>query len=196
MTTGAFKAEATLRAATPAVGGKVLKLIPRLLERADSYISENGRDDAYSCNLINDLASILRSVAASPASPLQGFTEQELAVIQELSEYYQVSQIQTLRQALRFYQLHEKRIRDGETFAWSGDKARAEEFAALAVPAFPLRGRDWNLAIEEAARCVDIHAQEMRNCSLTLTPDGLSAIAKAIRAFATSLSEQPQKETK
>jgi hypothetical protein len=62
------------------------------------------------------------------------FTEQELAVVQELSEYHQLSTLQTMRQALRLYQLHERRIKDGETITWSGDKARAQEFAALARP--------------------------------------------------------------
>jgi len=61
------------------------------------------------------------------------FSEQELSVIDDLAELHQISQMQTIRQALRFYQLHEKRVRDGETFTWSGDKARAKEFAALAA---------------------------------------------------------------
>ena len=88
------------------------------------------------------LDAVAARAAILAASPLREFTEQELVVIQELSEHHQVSQMQTLRQALRFYQLHENRIRNGETFAWSGDKARAEEFAGLAVPASPLRGRE------------------------------------------------------
>ncbi len=54
--------------------------------------------------------------------------EQELAVIAELSTYHQLSKIQTLRQALRLYQLHDRRIRDGETLTWSGDSQRARDF--------------------------------------------------------------------
>jgi hypothetical protein len=70
-------------------------------------------------------------------------------------------------------------------------QADLNDWLAASQPASPLPAvGEWSLAIEEAARCVDIHAQEMRNCSLTLTPDGLSAIAKAIRAFAASPPEQ------
>ena len=72
----------------PSIDGEVLNLIPRLLERADSYINENGRDDAYSCNLINDLASILRRVAAraqrAPAlDALKAYEQWEADLIME-----------------------------------------------------------------------------------------------------------------
>jgi hypothetical protein len=78
--------------------------------------------------LANDLVYAFRG---RPKEIHLEFTEQELAAVQELSEYHQLSQLQTMRQALRSYQLQERRIRNGETVTWSGDAERMREFAGI-----------------------------------------------------------------
>jgi hypothetical protein len=58
------------------------------------------------------------------------------------------------------------------------------DLAALRSPPSSGGGiREAYLMREEAARVIDVHAQEMRNCDLTITADGLSAIAKVVRSL-------------
>jgi len=53
-------------------------------------------------------------------SPEFGFTADERAVIDELAITQTTSPIAVLRQSLRLYQMHLKRLRDGETIHYSG----------------------------------------------------------------------------
>ena len=62
-------------------------------------------------------------------SPEFGFTADERAVIDELAITQTTSPIAVLRQSLRLYQMHLKRLRDGETIHYSGDAQRARDFA-------------------------------------------------------------------
>ncbi len=59
---------------------------------------------------------------------------------------------------------------------------RAQAALAQSPPA-PAGEREALLMREEAARVIDVHAQEMRNMGITITADGLSAISKVIRAL-------------
>lgn len=59
----------------------------------------------------------------------------------------------------------------------------SDNFAEIAAKPERERVIGSNAAIENCARLVDLHAQEMRNNDLTLKPEGLTAIASAIRAL-------------
>lgn len=68
--------------------------------------------------------------SSSPMSVVPQFNEQERAAITELSERSGLSALGVMRQALRTYQLQERRAADGETISFSGDAKRAAEFYA------------------------------------------------------------------
>lgn len=59
---------------------------------------------------------------------LAGWTEEELKVISNLSASHDISPMGVIRQALRLYQMHDKRLADGETCTYSGDAGRARKF--------------------------------------------------------------------
>lgn len=62
-------------------------------------------------------------------------TAEEWSAVEELADQQELSVKATLRQAVRFYQLHVHRLRDGEIVTWSGDAQRARDFAGpLARP--------------------------------------------------------------
>ena len=54
---------------------------------------------------------------------------EEAEAIARLAADAQLSEEAVLRQALRLYQLHVRRLKEGETVTWSGDEARARAFA-------------------------------------------------------------------
>lgn len=56
-------------------------------------------------------------------------SEAEVAVMDGLASEFGMSRSAVMRQALRFHQLMHRRLKDGETFSFSGDAARAREFA-------------------------------------------------------------------
>lgn len=62
------------------------------------------------------------------------WTKGEAEAIAKLSEATELTNEAVLRQALRFYQLVHHRIADGETIAFSGDKARQIDFAGYGFP--------------------------------------------------------------
>lgn len=53
----------------------------------------------------------------------------EMRVLDRLAEEHDMSKTAVIRQALRFYQLAHERAKAGETLHFSGDVARAIEFA-------------------------------------------------------------------
>lgn len=57
------------------------------------------------------------------------WTEEEQAAILDLMEKMDLSFMGVLRQSVRLYQLHTKRIADGETVSWSGDEDRMMDFS-------------------------------------------------------------------
>lgn len=65
------------------------------------------------------------------------WTSEEVAAIAELAKQQDVSPKVIIRQAVRLYQLHNKRLADGETASYSGDAQRARDFAGplAATPA-------------------------------------------------------------
>jgi hypothetical protein len=64
-------------------------------------------------------------------------TEPELKVIRQIGADQELSDRAVMRQALRLYQLHHARLKAGETVRWSGDAARAAEFAGGATAEQP-----------------------------------------------------------
>lgn len=54
---------------------------------------------------------------------------EEAEAISILAADAQLSEEAVLRQGLRLYQLHVRRLKQGETVTWSGDEARARAFA-------------------------------------------------------------------
>jgi hypothetical protein len=56
-------------------------------------------------------------------------TERETAALDELAAKKGMTRAGTLRQALRLYQLVDARLAAGERMTFSGDAARAAEFA-------------------------------------------------------------------
>lgn len=59
-------------------------------------------------------------------------TPKETAALAELARQKDMSEAAVMRQALRLYQLVHERMKAGESFSFSGDAARAAEFAGLA----------------------------------------------------------------
>lgn len=51
-------------------------------------------------------------------------TLEEMSAVRQLSIEKDLSEIAIIRQALRHYQMHEVRIKNGETCTYSGDKQR------------------------------------------------------------------------
>lgn len=62
-------------------------------------------------------------------------SDEEMAVVERLSEEHDMSKTAVLRQALRLYQFVQQRMADGETMSFSGDPARLLQFIG---PGFPL----------------------------------------------------------
>lgn len=60
------------------------------------------------------------------------FNTKETEAIKVLMAETGLSEAAVMRQALRHYQLVHERMKAGETFSFSGDAARAREFAGLA----------------------------------------------------------------
>ena len=56
------------------------------------------------------------------------WTKQELKVMADLAKEKDMSELAILRQALRMYQMHVQRLKDGETCTYSGDALLAREF--------------------------------------------------------------------
>lgn len=56
------------------------------------------------------------------------WTDAEKAAIKELATSHGISPGAVLRQAVRLYQLHHKRLSDGETCTYSGDVQRIRQF--------------------------------------------------------------------
>ena len=124
------------------------------------------------------------------------FTEQELAAVQELADYHQLSQLQTMRQALRLYQLHDRRIRDGETLAWSGDAARAQEFAALASPPCSEGVRGSEVRKEELREVIRRALIDAKCTSrdTTVVNDGMTNVLNVVLAAIASIVAQAVRE--
>ncbi len=57
-----------------------------------------------------------------------GWSPDEREAIKNLAIDQRLSIVGVIRQAVRLYQLHMKRLKNGETCTWSGDEARANEF--------------------------------------------------------------------
>ena len=55
--------------------------------------------------------------------------DKETAALAELAKEKDMSEAAVMRQSLRLYQLVHERMKAGETFSFSGDAARAAEFA-------------------------------------------------------------------
>ena len=66
------------------------------------------------------------------ASPT--FSEAEELAIRTLMGMQELNRKQILQQALRLYQQHIYRLRDGETCTWSGDAQRVAEFTGHTPP--------------------------------------------------------------
>lgn len=62
------------------------------------------------------------------------FTDDEQAIIEKQADELELSPKQWLRLAAAYYQMHNKRIADGETCTYSGDEKRAREFAGTDMP--------------------------------------------------------------
>lgn len=58
-------------------------------------------------------------------------SEKEMAALDAMASDKDVSKTQIMRQALRLYQLVDKRIKAGEKLMFSGDKQRVIEFVGL-----------------------------------------------------------------
>ncbi|MBD3762594.1 MAG: transcriptional regulator [Rhizorhabdus sp.] len=65
----------------------------------------------------------------SPSEYGADWTPVERGVLGLLAAEQDLSQFGILRQALRLYQMHHRRLKNGETVSWSGDAARAREFS-------------------------------------------------------------------
>jgi hypothetical protein len=57
----------------------------------------------------------------------------EMAALEKLCVEQDLSKTAVIRQALRMYQLIHERMKQGETFGFSGDNARAIEFAGIGM---------------------------------------------------------------
>ena len=57
-----------------------------------------------------------------------GWSIEEREAIMNLAVEQRLSIIGVIRQAVRLYRLHTKRLKDGEICTWSGDEKRAQEF--------------------------------------------------------------------
>lgn len=64
---------------------------------------------------------------AAKVSP--NWKPEERAALKALGEEQDLSLEAVIRQAVRLYQQHTKRLKDGETVRWSGDEQRARDFA-------------------------------------------------------------------
>lgn len=54
--------------------------------------------------------------------------DEEMEVLDALAEEQEMSKTQLLKQALRLYQLVNRRLKNGETITFSGDRERIIEF--------------------------------------------------------------------
>ena len=54
-------------------------------------------------------------------------TGEEMEVVKNLALHHDMSANGVIRQALRLYQFHHKRLEDGETCTWSGDEQRRRD---------------------------------------------------------------------
>lgn len=65
------------------------------------------------------------------------WSDDEMKAIQEIMDRHNLSEAGALRQALRLYQVWDRRIANGETVTWSGDAQRMKEFSGSVPPPFP-----------------------------------------------------------
>lgn len=68
--------------------------------------------------------------------------EREMLAVEHWSKEHDMSKTAVLRSALRLYDLVNHRLRDGETFHFSGDAGRAALFLGIGFPAPTLGGSD------------------------------------------------------
>jgi hypothetical protein len=61
-------------------------------------------------------------------------TDEEMSAVERYATEHQMSKTAVLRQALRLYDLVQRRLADGETFGFSGDQDRAVAFAGIGFP--------------------------------------------------------------
>jgi hypothetical protein len=61
-------------------------------------------------------------------------TRVEMDVLDAIAEDKGMSKTAVLRQALRLYQVFDTRLKEGESFSFSGDKKRIREFSGLILP--------------------------------------------------------------
>lgn len=68
---------------------------------------------------------------ATASTMTLNLSEKEMAALDALASDKDVSKTQILRQALRLYQLVDKRIKAGEKMMFSGDRQRTIDFVGL-----------------------------------------------------------------
>jgi hypothetical protein len=126
-------------------------------------------------------------------------TDEELAAIRAIGAEQDLSDAAVVRQALRHYQLIHERLKAGETFSFSGDAARAAEFAALPQPSGIERlvealeaadGALRNYACQgPGAPCLRTPAQCADNCGL-----GAAQALEAVESALSSLKESGRQQ--
>lgn len=79
----------------------------------------------------------------------------EWAVAKTLAEQKGMTVEGVMRQALRLYQMHDKRLSDGETCTYSGDAERARRFAGDLVKKAEVRAPARNVPISAAKRIAE-----------------------------------------
>jgi len=67
-------------------------------------------------------------------------SEREMAVVEQLAADADISKTSIIRQALRWYQLTQARVRAGERVFFSGDEQRAIEFVGPGFQPWPPEG--------------------------------------------------------
>lgn len=78
-------------------------------------------------DLVNELSLALPNVYAR--EPYFKPTHEERVALDDLAKKQELSLEAVMRQALRLYQMHTLRLREGETVTWSGDAQRMAEFS-------------------------------------------------------------------
>jgi hypothetical protein len=64
-------------------------------------------------------------------------SEREMAVVEQYAKEFDLSKTAIIRQALRWYQKTEVRLKAGETVVFSGDKQRMIEFVGPGFQPWP-----------------------------------------------------------
>jgi hypothetical protein len=83
------------------------------------------------------MTSPIRGTAAMSKTMTLNLTDREMEVVEQYAAEFDLSKTSIMRQALRWYQLTNERLRAGEKVIFSGDEQRIAEFVGPGLQSWP-----------------------------------------------------------